>query len=178
MVKKAGQFLSFCQKDSSMHVIHLLFGEGKDLNSLQMVCRATAAFFLTLLMIRIAGIRTFGKKTAFDNVIVIMLGSIFSRVVVGASAFIPTTAACFVFVLIHRVLAWISLYNDTIGRWVKGEASSLYADGRRNEANMRAARVSEKDLRESVRQKINEDGLEHVQEIIQERNGEVSVVKK
>ena len=67
---------------------------------------------------------------------------------------------------------------ETGARWVKGEASSLYADGRRNEANMRAARVSEKDLRESVRQKINEDGLEHVQEIIQERNGEVSVVKK
>ena len=160
-----------------MGLLHTLFGEGKDLNSLQMVCRAVVAFFLTLLMIRIAGIRTFGKKTAFDNVIVIMLGSIFSRVVVGASPFVATTLACFAFVLVHRLLAWISLYSDMVGSWVKGEASSLYAHGRKNDHNMQAARVSDKDLMESVRQKINEDSLEHVKEIIQERNGEVSVVK-
>ena len=161
-----------------MAILHLLFGEGKDLDSLQMVCRAVVAFFLTLALIRIAGIRTFGKKTPFDNVITIMLGSIFSRVVVGASPFIPTTLACLAFVLIHRLLAWISLYNDTIGGWVKGEASSLYKDGRTNERNMRMARVSEKDLRESVRQRINEDSLENVKEIVQERNGEISVVMK
>jgi uncharacterized membrane protein YcaP (DUF421 family) len=143
-----------------------------------MVCRSIVAFFLTLLMIRVAGIRTFGKKTPFDNVITIMLGSIFSRVVVGASPFIPTTLACLAFVLIHRLLAWISLYNDTIGGWVKGEASSLYKDGQPNERNMHAARVSDKDLWESVRQRINEDNLENVREIVQERNGEISVVKK
>src|ERR1700722_5238940 len=123
--------------------IHTIFGQGRDLNSLQMVCRAIISFFITLALIRIAGIRTFGKKTPFDNVITIMLGSIFSRVVVGASPFIPTTLACLAFVLIHRLLAWLSLYNDTIGGWIKGEASSLYADGQRNERNMRAARISE-----------------------------------
>src|SRR5579872_40047 len=161
-----------------MDLLSTLFGHGKDLNSLQMVCRAVVAFFITLVFIRIAGIRTFGKKTAFDNVIVIMLGSIFSRVVVGASPFIPTTLGCLAFVLVHRLLAWVALYSDAVGWLVKGEASSLYADGRRNERNMRAARISEKDLWESIRQKINEDTLEHVKEIVQERNGEVSVVKK
>jgi uncharacterized membrane protein YcaP (DUF421 family) len=161
-----------------MNILHTIFGEGKDLNSLQMVCRAIVSFFLTLVLIRVAGIRTFGKKTPFDNVITIMLGSIFSRVVVGASAFIPTTLACLAFVLIHRLLAWLSLYNDTLGSWIKGEASSLYKDGRLIERNMRGARISEKDLQESVRQRINEDNLEHVKEIVQERNGDISVVKK
>ena len=161
-----------------MNLLHTLFGSGKDLDTLQMVCRAVVSFFLTLLLIRVAGIRTFGKKTPFDNVIAIMLGSVFSRVVVGASPFIPTTLACLAFVLVHRFLAWISLYNDTVGGWIKGEASSLYKDGVLNEANMRSARVSEKDLRESVRQKINEDSLEHVREIVQERTGEISVVLK
>src|ERR1700730_8275717 len=116
-----------------MHTLYTLFGHGKDLNSLQMVCRAIISFFLTLLLIRLAGIRTFGKKTPFDNVITIMLGSIFSRVVIGASPFIATTLACLAFVLIHRLLAWASIYKDWIGRLVKGEASSLYADGKRND---------------------------------------------
>ena len=161
-----------------MSLIDTFFGHGKDLDSLQMVCRSAVAFFLTLVMIRIAGIRTFGKKTPFDNVIIIMLGSIFSRVVVGASPFIPTTLACFAFVLIHRLLALAAYYNDTIGRWIKGEASSLYANGQPNRRNMRTANVSDKDLMESVRQQTNEDKLDNVREIIQERNGEVSVVRK
>jgi len=161
-----------------MNIIHTLFGEGKDLNTLQMVCRAIVSFFLALVLIRIAGIRTFGKKSAFDNVIVIMLGSIFSRVVVGASPYIPTSLACLAFVLVHRLLGWLSFYNDTIGRLIKGEPSTLYADGSRIEENMRKARISEKDFRESIREQINEDDLEHVKQVIQERNGEISVVKK
>jgi len=173
-----GQFLDMGLKSRTMHLFYIIFGQGKDLESLQMVSRAVVSFFLTLLLIRIAGIRTFGKKTAFDNVVAIMLGSVFSRVVVGASPFLPTTAACLAFVLVHRLLAWISLYNDGVGRWVKGEASTLYADGQFNEENMRRARVSIKDLQESIRQKINADSLDQVKEIIQERNGEISVVKK
>jgi uncharacterized membrane protein YcaP (DUF421 family) len=160
-----------------MHILSTLFGHGKDLNSLQMVSRAAVSFFLTLILIRIAGIRTFGKKTPFDNVITIMLGSIFSRVVVGASPFIPTTLACLAFVLIHRLLARASFYSNWIGFLVKGEASSLYEDGHLNIKNMRAASVSENDLLESVRQRINEGDFSHVRQIVQERNGEVSVVK-
>ncbi len=161
-----------------MQLIHTIFGTGKDLDSLQMICRAVVAFVLTLVLIRIAGIRTFGKRTAFDNVIVIMLGSIFSRVVVGASPFVPTTLACVAFVLVHRLLGWTSVRSDVIGRLVKGEKLILYADGRPNEENMRKAMVSEKDLRESVRLRINSDDLFQVKEIIIERNGDISVIRK
>lgn len=166
------------KKEATMNLLHTLFGQGKDLAPLQMVDRSVISFFLTLVMIRIAGIRTFGKKSAFDNVIVIMLGSIFSRVVVGASPFLGTTLACFAFVVIHRLLGWVSLYSDFVGRLVKGEATSLYSNGTANRRNMHADVISEKDLLESVRQRINENNLDNVAEIVQERNGEVSVIKK
>ena len=165
-------------KQLSMEWIKIIFGEGKDLDCLQMSSRAVVAFFETLILLRIAGIRTFGKKSAFDNVIIIMLGSILSRVVVGASPFLPTTVACLAFVLVHWLLAWLSLYNDTIGRWVKGEKSSLFKDGRPNTRNMRRSRISEKDLEEGLRLKINDETFEQVKEIFIERNGEISVVKK
>jgi uncharacterized membrane protein YcaP (DUF421 family) len=161
-----------------MEWIHVLFGTGRDLNSLQMVCRAIVSFLLTLVLIRIAGIRTFGKRSAFDNVIVIMLGSIFSRVVVGASPFIPTTLACLAFVLVHSGLGWISVRSDVIGRLVKGERKVLYAEGKMDERNMRRVMVSKKDLLESVRLRLNSDNLDEVQEIVLERNGEISVIRK
>lgn len=161
-----------------MQLIHTLFGSGKDLDSLQMVDRSLLAFVMTLILIRIAGIRTFGKRSAFDNVIVIMLGSIFSRVVVGASPFIPTSLACFAFVGVHGLLGHISVRSDFIGRLVKGEKTLLYADGKPNERNMRRAMVSEKDLQESVRLRLNTDNMDQVHEIIIERNGDISVIRK
>jgi uncharacterized membrane protein YcaP (DUF421 family) len=161
-----------------MNWLTILFGHGHDLNSLQMSCRAVVAFFITLVLIRIAGIRTFGKKSAFDNVIIIMLGSILSRVVVGASPFIPTAVACLAFVGVHWLLGWISLYNDAVGRFVKGEKSVLYENGRENRKNMRRARISNKDLLEGLRMRLNEESFETVKKMFIERNGEISVVKE
>jgi uncharacterized membrane protein YcaP (DUF421 family) len=161
-----------------MPLMHTLFGVGHDLNSLQMVCRAILAFIITLLLIRIAGIRTFGKRSAFDNVIVIMLGSIFSRVVVGASPFIPTTLACLAFVLVHWLLGWVSVRSDILGRLIKGEESTLFENGKPNIRHMRMANISERDLLESVRLRLNADDLKDVKEIVIERSGEISVVRK
>ena len=161
-----------------MNWINILIGHGKDLNSLQMCVRAIIVFFITLALLRIAGVRTFGKKSAFDTVIIIMLGSVLSRVVVGASPFIPTILSCFVFVIIHWLLGKISFHNDMIGKLIKGEEHSLYENGIENYKNMRKTQISKKDLSESIRLTINEDGMENVKEIFIERNGEVSVIKK
>jgi uncharacterized membrane protein YcaP (DUF421 family) len=161
-----------------MEWIKTIFGEGQHLDCLQMSSRAVVTFFVTLLLIRIAGIRTFGKKSPFDNVIIILLGSVLSRAVVGASPYIPTMVGCLALVLVHWLLAWLSLYNETIGRWVKGEKASLYAREKENKDNMRRSRISKKDLEEGLRLKINDGSFDQVEEIFIERNGEISVVKK
>ena len=161
-----------------MKWIYFLVGEGRDLNTGQMMVRAVIVFLLTLVMIRIAGMRTFGKKSALDNVVLIILGAVMSRVIVGVSPFIPITGACFVLVLVHRLLAWLSVYSGAIGRLAKGERICLLKDGVMMEQNLQKAMISHKDLMESVRLMTNEDGLGHVKDIYLERNGELSVIKK
>jgi len=108
----------------------------------------------------------------------ILLGSVLSRAVVGASPYIPTVVGCLAFVLVHWVLAWISLYNDTVGRWVKGEKESLYADGTFNKKNMKRSRISTKDIEESLRLTNQAEGFEEVKEIFIERSGDISIIKK
>src|SRR5882757_639190 len=161
-----------------MKWIQFLMGEGHDLNAAQMMMRAVIVFLLTLVMIRLAGLRTFGKKSAMDNVVLIILGAVMSRAIVGVSPFVPITAACFVLVLVHRLLAWLSVYSGIIGRLVKGERICLLKDGVMIEQNLQKAMISHKDLMESVRLMTNEDGLGHVKDIYLERNGELSVIKK
>ncbi len=161
-----------------MEWINYLFGSGTHLTWVQMSSRAAVTFFAALVLLRIAGMRTFGKKSAFDNVILIILGAVLSRAIVGSSPFMPVMVSCFAMVIIHRFLAWVSLYNDFVGRLIKGEHRCLYAEGREQKDNMRGTLISEKDLMEGVRLQINEDSLKNVLAAYIERNGEISVVKK
>jgi hypothetical protein len=66
-----------------METLIALFGEGKDLDSLQMAARPTAVFFGALVLIRISGRRSFGQRSPFDYVVAILLGATLSRVIVG-----------------------------------------------------------------------------------------------
>jgi Predicted membrane protein len=158
--------------------MYKLFGEGKELNALQMGDRAFVMFFITLLLIRVAGMRAFGQKSAFDMIIVIMLGAILSRSITGASAFFPTVVAGFVLAIVHRVLALISIYNEAIGAIIKGNKTVLYKNNKVIQKNMISCSVSYKDLQEEVRLILNETTMDNVEEIFMERSGKISIVKK
>jgi len=159
-------------------IIHKLFGEGKELNALQMGDRAFVMFFITLFLIRVAGMRAFGQKSAFDMIIVIMLGAILSRAVTGDSAFFPTAIAGAVLAIVHRLLALISVYNDTIGSIVKGNKTILFKNNKVVKKNMINCSVSYKDLEEEVRLILNETTMDNVEEMFMERSGKISIIKK
>lgn len=155
-----------------------LFGSGEHLTTLQMVVRAFLMFFITLALIRFGGMRIFGKKTAFDNILVIMLGAILARGVVGASPFFSTVAAAAVMVVIHRILAWLAISHSWVGMIVKGYRRSLYKNGQYNHRNMEITAISKDDVMEGVRLQINSNTLDDVEEVYMEKNGMLSVVEK
>lgn len=159
-------------------IIYKLFGEGKELNALQMADRAFVMFFITLILIRVAGMRAFGQKSAFDMIIVIMLGAILSRAVTGDSAFLPTLAAGAVLAIVHRLLALLSIFNETIGAIIKGSKTILFKNNKVIKRNMISCSISYKDLQEEVRLILNETTMDNVEEIFMERSGKISIVKK
>ena len=155
-----------------------IFGSGQDLTPLQMAARAFVMFFIALLLIRIAGMRIFGIKTAFDNILVIMLGAILSRGVTGSSPFFSTVAAAAAMILVHKILAWLAMKHVWVGKLVKGYRRSLYHNGEMREENLNKTSISKDDLMEGVRLEINKNSLEDVDQIFIEKTGEISVVKK
>ncbi len=159
-------------------LLYKIFGEGRNLNTLQMCSRAVVVFFITLVLIRISGRRTFGKRSAFDNTLAIILGAVLSRAIVGASDFLPTIACSLVLVLLHRGLAWLSIKNKTISRLIKGAEIPLYRNGQLHEGNLEKSLLSENDLLSDVRLKGNVKTLNEVSEIYMESSGEVSIIKK
>jgi len=161
-----------------MDIIDEFFGHGTDLNSLQMCVRATVIFFVTLVLIRFTGMRVFGIKTAFDTCIIIMLGAVLSRAVVGASPFIPTILASATLVIIHKIIARLSVSNQSISHIVKGKPLSIYKNGILNEKNLKRCSLSFGDVMEEVRLNLNDNSLENIEEIFMERTGEISVIEK
>ena len=77
--------------------------------------RSFLMFFIALALIRFGGMRIFGKKIAFDYII-IMLGAILARGGVGRRLFLSAVAAVVVMVIIHKVLALLSILCDCGGR--------------------------------------------------------------
>lgn len=161
-----------------MELLEKIFGTGKDLEIHEMCARAFVTFFIALLLIRVAGMRSFGKKSAVDNVIIIVLGAVLSRAIVGATPYFSTLAACAVIVVTHRVIAFICINNPWLEKIVKGEKRLLYKDGKIDWTNMKRSCVSERDLMESVRLQIGKNTLNEIEEAHIESNGRISIITK
>lgn len=155
-----------------------MWGVDEHLDAWHMCLRAFIMFFVTLALIRIGGMRIFGLKTAFDSILVIMLGAVLGRGVVGASPFFSTVAAGLVMVLVHRLLSYLAMYNQWIGKIVKGHHHTLYENGKFNERKMKKHGISKDDLEAAVRVQLNSDRIADAKEIRIEKSGELSVIKK
>lgn len=160
-----------------MNILLTLFGEGDDLSSVQMGLRAFSLYLFALILIRISGRRTFGKKTTYDNVVVILLGAVLSRAVVGASPYWSTVTAGLVLVCLHRLLAYICLRYHKFGHLIKGKELLLYSDGQFHTENMKKCLLSEGDLLESIRLNVNTNSYDKIKEIYMEKSGGISVIK-
>jgi uncharacterized membrane protein YcaP (DUF421 family) len=161
-----------------MEILKTLFGEGKDLNTLQMCDRGIVIFIIALILIRISGRRSFGLKTPLDNIISILLGGVLSRAVVGVSPFVPTVVACLAIVCIHRLLGWIIVRNDSVGRFLEGHRILLFDEGRFINAHLKRGQVGKEDVMQEVRKSALTEDLSKVDKIYLERNGNISSLLK
>lgn len=161
-----------------MDFVYEIFGAGPNLNVLQMTARTIVIFFFALLCIRISGRRSFGLYAPIDNIILILLGSVLGRALVGASPFWPTVIACLVITLLHRIIGRFSSKHLFFDRYFKGEKILLFEKDHILKENLPRSLVSEEDIHEAVRLTLNKEGLEEVEKAYIERNGRISLIKK
>ncbi|MBC9913405.1 DUF421 domain-containing protein [Chitinophaga varians] len=161
-----------------MDITDVLWGNGEQLDLLQMSVRASCMFFIAFLLIRLGGMRIFGKRSPFDMIIIIMLGAILARGVVGASPFWSTVAASTMMVVINRLVAWLCTTSDTANDVIKGKHLLLCENGQIHWDNMKVASLSKSDLMESLRLETKQDSLEKIEKAYMETNGRISFLLK
>ena len=159
-------------------MIDLLGLYAEQLTWYQMSLRAVLVFFLSIGYVRIAGIRTFGKASIFDQVTALMLGAIMGRAVVSTQPFFESLLASLVLMLLHRFSGFITYKSHQVGKVLKGERILLFKEGRLKEENLAKAHITEEDIQEALHLLINEKDFNNVDAIYLERSGKLSIVKK
>ena len=160
--------------------LHTLLGIGtepKDLTFLQVSVRGVIVFIATLIMVRLSSKRSLAEKTAFDAVLVVILGSMLARAINGSEAFFPTLGAGFVLVFLHRLFGLAAYYSHTFGILVKGKQVLLVQSGKLQRQNMLWEHISRHDLEEDMRLDAETEDLSRIQVARLERSGDISFIK-
>ncbi|AMN44201.1 DUF421 domain-containing protein [Rhodoplanes sp. Z2-YC6860] len=141
-----------------------------------MAARALLMYVTLIGVIRAAKKRFLGQPTAFDMILVIVLGSIAARALTGGSPFFPSVLGLLVIVAAHWVFSLLARDSRWFSNLIKGHPTRLILDGRIDRNALRAAHMSDDDLDEELRQQGLRDPRA-VTEARLERSGKLSVIK-
>lgn len=157
-----------------------LFGhtEAHGLTVMQMTMRGLAVFFIALLLIRVSGMRSVGRKTAFDTTIIILLGAVLARTVTGESPFLHTVVTCAALAVVKRLLAQASIHRPWLEHLIKGQHRVLVHRGVIDWSAMRRSGLSRRDLDAELRLATHSEDLGTFAQVCVENNGAISVLKQ
>jgi uncharacterized membrane protein YcaP (DUF421 family) len=167
----------YAPNEKQMEFMNHWWGVNENIAPLEIAARAAVMFLIALLLIRLAGMRPFGKGESFDKIITFLIGAILSRGVVGATPFFSTVAAMIVIILLHKLFSKLSIYSKWFGAQVKGHSIVLYEKGEFLETNMHRTNITKHDVMEELHLCCQTDKLDNIREIRMERTGEISFIK-
>jgi uncharacterized membrane protein YcaP (DUF421 family) len=157
---------------------HALIGtQGEAIGWAQMSLRAVLIFAVGLAIMRFAAARAFGKWTALDIILAVIVGSNLSRALTGSAPFWPTVIATLMIVALHSALSHAVVRWPVLSRALKGRSVRLIEAGTLDRLAMRRHGIGEGDLRMALRAQGVAD-LEDVETAYLERNGYISVIPK
>jgi len=151
--------------------------EPKELSFLQVSIRGVIVFVATLIMVRLSSKRSLAEKTAFDAVLVVIVGSMLARVINGSGPFFPTLGGGFILVLLHRLFGLAAYYSHGFGILIKGKPAVLVQNGRLQRKNMLWNHISEHDLEEDMRLEAKTEDLSKIKVARVERSGDISFIE-
>ena len=160
--------------------IEMLLGLGvepKELTVLQVSLRGVIVFLTTLVMVRLSSKRSLAGKTAFDAVLIVIIGSMLARAINGSAPFFPSLVVGFVLVVSHRALGEIAYFSHGFGILIKGKMEVLVQNGKLQHKTMHLNQISKHDLEEDMRLEAKTEDLSKIRVARIERSGDISFIK-
>ncbi len=142
------------------------------------VLRACLVYFVLLAMIRLSGKRTMGQFTAFDMLLVVLLGNAVQNALLGSDNSVAGGLLLAATLIgLNGLVGLMSARSDRIEALVEGSPVLLAHDGKVYKDVLRRELVSGQDFEKAMR----EAGIEDVGDIrlaVLETNGHITVVRR
>lgn len=154
----------------------MLFGDWFSLLRIAVV--AVLAYCGLILFLRVSGKRTLSQLNVFDFIVTVAFGSTLANTILAPdTALADGLLALGLLILLQFVVATLSLRFTWFGRLIKSAPRFLYRDGRYIEDAMRKERIRKEEILQAARSR-GLAGMEQVQAIILETNGNLSVIRR
>lgn len=131
-----------------------------------------------VLLLRVSGRRTLSKMNAFDLVVTVALGSTLATVILSKSTTLAQGILAFTLLIgMQYAVTWASVRARWVRQLVTGEPALLLYQGEFLPKALKAARVTEDEVRSAVRA-TGLAALSDVAAVVLETDGSFSVVKQ
>lgn len=141
------------------------------------VLRAVSVYLILLVLIRISGRRTLAEATAFDFVLLLVIGEATQQALLGDD-FSLTTAVIVIITLLLMDVAFSLLKRRStlVARWLDGLPMVLVAEGRPLSDRIRKARLDEGDILEAARRAHGLQRMDQIRYAVLEVDGGISII--
>ena len=157
-------------------MLETLLGSTGHLTLAQECARGVLVFAYGLVVLRVAGRRVFGKWSALDFIISIIIGSNLSRAITGNAPLWGTLVATSLLLVLHWLLARAAAHSPRLSRLLEGHAIRLGRGGTLDAPALKRHGVSGADIEQALRAA----GLEAAtgtRLVVLEPSGRISVLR-
>lgn len=146
---------------------------------MESVLRPAGLYIAILILFRLAGRRTLAELTAFDFVLLLIIGEATQQALLGDD-FSITNAVIVVTTLIAMDIAFSILKRRAplLRKIIDGVPMVVVENGRPLEERMRRARIDEADIMETARKQQGVERLDQIKYAILEISGGITVIPK
>jgi uncharacterized membrane protein YcaP (DUF421 family) len=147
---------------------------------MESVLKAIVLYVVLMVLLRtIPGRRTLGEMTAFDLLLLLIVGDITQESLVGDDASLAGVILVIgTFVMIDVGLSVLKRCFTTLSHWIDGVPTVLCRDGELDEEALRKARIQKDDILAAAREYQGIDRCEDIKLAMLEANGKISIVPR
>ncbi len=144
---------------------------------MDMVLNAAAVYVILMVMLRLAGRRTVATMTAFDFVLLLVIGEATQQALLGDD--ISLTGAIVVIatlVIINVGMSLLKQHVPQLSCWLDGAPLILVEHGRMLDGRMRQARIDRDDVLFAARASHGLERLDQIKYAILEASGGLTII--
>jgi uncharacterized membrane protein YcaP (DUF421 family) len=143
------------------------------------VLRAAGIYVFLLIAFRLTGRRTLTELTAFDFVLLLVIGEATQQALLGENFSVTYAVVVILTLLLIDIgLSLLKVWSPGIDRLVEGVPMIVVENGRMLEDRMRRARVDKGDILEAARRLQGLERLDQIKYAVVEVSGGITIVPR